>query len=180
MTAVPLPENETKRLDTLYKCQILDTPSEPAFDELTQLASYICATPIAYISLIDAERQWLKSKIGPLPAQTSRDEAFCAHCILQHEPLIVEDTLEDKRFANNPLVTSEPNIRFYAGFPLVTSYGLALGSLCVMDYSVRELTPTEVESLTLLSRQIVRQLEVRSNLAVLSQAVNACMESLSR
>lgn len=180
MTAVPLPESETERLNALYKCQILDTPPEPVFDELTQLASYICATPIAYISLIDAERQWLKSKIGSFPDQTSRDESFCAHCILQHEPLVVEDTLEDKRFATNPFVTSEPSIRFYAGFPLVTSYGLALGSLCVMDYSPRELNPTQVESLVLLGRQVVRQLEVRSNLATLSQAISACKESLSR
>lgn len=178
MQAVPIPENEAQRLKILQNYQILDTAPEAVFDELTQLASYICITPIALITLIDAERQWFKSRIGPLPEQTARDIAFCAHCITQEGLLMVPDTHEDERFANNPFVTSEPNIRFYAGAPLVTPYGLAVGSLCVMDYSPRELNPTQIESLTLLSRQVVRQLEIRTNLRTLAQAVETCMNSL--
>ncbi len=178
MTPSLLPANEAERLAALHRYQILDTPPEGAFDDLARLAAYICATPIAYISLIDAERQWHKARIGPLPPEVPREIAFCAHCILQNGLIVVNDTLGDARFADNPMVTADPKVRFYAAAPLLTADGLALGSLCVMDYNPRELTPTQLESLKLLGRQVVRQLEIRNNLAALAIAVETFQVSL--
>ncbi|VXD25888.1 hypothetical protein PL8927_900169 [Planktothrix serta PCC 8927] len=108
-----IPDNEKERLDALYHYEMLDTQAEPSFDELTLLATYICKTPIALISLLDRDRQWFKSIIGSMPPQTARDIAFCAYCILQHDLMIVPDTLEDERFINNPLLISDPKVRFY-------------------------------------------------------------------
>lgn len=179
MTLIPLPQNETERLEALHRYEILDTPPEEAFDELTRLAAYTCTTPIAYISLIDADRQWLKAQVGPMPPETPREFAFCSHCILQEGIMLVRDTVADPRFLDNPMVKADPKIRFYAGAPLVNADGLALGSLCVMDYMPRELDPSQIESMRLLSRQVVRQLEIRNNLAALSRAVETFQKSLS-
>src|ERR1035441_598317 len=129
----PLPTNEAERLAALKEYHILDTGTEQSYDDITALASHICNVPIAMISMVDEARQWFKSRVGLEQQQTSRDVAFCAHAILQNEPLIVRDATKDRRFVDSPLVTGEPHIRFYAGFPLINAEGLALGTLCVID-----------------------------------------------
>ena len=161
----PLPENEVDRLAALRGLNILDTPPELAYDELSALAAYICQTPIALISLVDENRQWFKSRVGWTAAESSREVAFCAHAILQPDLLVVPDASADERFANNPLVTTPPRIRFYAGAPLVTSEGHALGTLCVIDHQPRELTADQAQALRSLSHQVVAQLRLRSQLA---------------
>lgn len=166
------PANEQQRLATLRGYEILDTEPEAAFDDLTLLASYVCQTPVALISLIDADRQWFKSKIGVSVTETSRDIAFCASAILQPDVFMVPDTSKDERFAENPLVVSEPKVRFYAGATLMTQ-GQALGTLCVVDRVPRELTPEQVEALRALSRQAMAQLELRRNLVRLERSLTA-------
>lgn len=164
--------NEAARLAALNQYQILDTPPEAAFDDLAQIAAQICGTPIALVSLVDEHRQWFKACVGLQTQETSRAIAFCTHAI-QHpdEVLIVPDTLFDERFVDNPLVCSEPYIRFYAGAPLVTAAGHALGTICVLDSIPRELTPDQIEVLQALSRQAVAQLELRRKVTALEVAM---------
>lgn len=159
MPAAPKPENEQERLKALRAYAILDTPADKHFDDLVHVASYICETPIAMVSLVDSDRQWFKSKVGIEVEQTSRDVAFCAHAIFQGEMLEVHDATKDPRFSDSTLVTENPGIRFYAGVPLVTSDNFALGTLCVVDREPRELNPAQREALTALSRQVVAMIE---------------------
>lgn len=175
-----LPDNEAQRLEALYGYKILDTTSEQVFDDITRLAAQICGTPISLISLLEAERQWFKSKVGLEATETSRDVSFCAHAILQPDILIVSDTLADKRFTTNPLVTSAPQIRFYAGVPLLSSKGYALGTLCVIDYVSRKLSQEQVEALRILGRQVSSQLESRRNLIDLVRANETLQKSEER
>jgi two-component system, sensor histidine kinase and response regulator len=152
-----LPPNEAERLEALHRYDILDTGLEQAFDDITLLASQICVTKTAMISLVDRNRRWFKSKIGSTTGETSRDIAFCAHGILQREVFVVEDALADDRFA---MVTGDPNIRFYAGAPLITSDGHVLGMLCVNDPVPQTLSPEQRAGLQALSRQVVAQLQL--------------------
>lgn len=167
MSAYPIPSNETERLQALHQYQILDTPADRNFDDLTAVASHICGTPIAIVSLIDANRQWFKSKIGLDDDETSRDIAFCAHTIMDNRLMEVEDARSDQRFAANPLVVNDPSIRFYAGMPLVTRDQHALGSLCVIDRQPRKLSAEQRNALEALGRQVVAMLELHRNYAEL-------------
>jgi len=173
----PLPSNEEARLKALREYKILDTDPEQAFDDLTRLASQICETPIAVVSLVDSDRQWFKSKLGLDASETSRDVAFCAHTILQSDLFVVPDAQQDMRFSDNPLVTSGPQIRFYAGAPLLTSEDVAVGSLCAIDYVPRNLTSQQQEALEILGRQVVTQIKLRRNIAELEEALRQRQET---
>jgi GAF domain-containing protein len=165
------PDNEEARIVALEKYAILDSDPEQAFDDLTLLASFVCRTPIALISLVDEDRQWFKSRVGLNATETSRDIAFCSTAILQSDVFVVSDALKDDRFRDNPLVVSEPHIRFYAGAPLINEDGYALGTLCVVDRAPRELTPEQREALEALSRLVLAQMEFRRNLILLKEAL---------
>ncbi|HHP7245113.1 MAG TPA: ATP-binding protein, partial [Elainellaceae cyanobacterium] len=160
--------NEDERIAKLLSYHILDTERELVYDDLTSLASRICNTPISLVSLVDNQRQWNKSNVGLDATEMSRDIAFCAHAILDKHVLIIPDTTQDSRFADNPLVTGAPHIRFYAGAPLITPDGFTLGTLCVIDIVPRNLTSEQIHTLQVLSRQVVSQLELRLSLNTLS------------
>ena len=154
-------QKETRRLEALRSLDILDTPPEIDFDELTKLAALICKMPIAVISLVDENRQWFKSKLGLDAQQTARNISFCTHAIEQSEVLIVEDALRDERFCNNPLVQSDPRIRFYAGAPLRLENGVNLGTLCVIDREARSLDAQQIEALSCLANQVINLIRAR-------------------
>jgi GAF domain-containing protein len=167
----PIPDNETQRLAALREYHILDTAAEQAYDDITALAAYLCDVPIAMISLVDESRQWFKSKLGLNQQETPRDVAFCAHAILQSEPLIVRDALKDTRFADNALVTRAPHIRFYAGFPLTTPEGFALGTLCAIDRKPRQISAEQKRAMQALARQVMALLELRRVSARMAEAL---------
>ena len=167
--AAPLPFNEELRVSALAGYDVLDTEPEQAYDDLTTLASAVCRTPIALISLIDTHRQWFKSRVGLEATETSREVAFCAHAILSPgQTFEVADATQDSRFAGNPLVVGDPKIRFYAGSPLVTPQGLPIGTVCVIDRQSRQLDDVERRALASLARQVVTQLELRQSRAALT------------
>jgi len=172
MGAPMMSTNDAARVDALQKYAILDSEPEQAFDDLTLLASYICKTPIALISLVDEDRQWFKAKVGISATETSRDIAFCSTAIQQTEVFVVPDTLKDERFRTNPLVVSEPHIRFYAGAPLINEDGYALGTLCVIDRAPRNLADDQEAALKTLSRLVLMQMEFRRNLFLLKEALS--------
>lgn len=170
MKVAPLPQDEPERLAALRGYAVLDSAPEADFDELTRFASELCGTPIALVSLVDAGRQWFKARVGLDAAETPRDIAFCSHAILQRGVFEVEDASADPRFADNPLVASQPNIRFYAGAPLVNAEGFALGTLCVIDRVPRHLDAVQRRGLAVLGRQVIAQLELRRQLVELARA----------
>ena len=164
--------DEKARVEALRSYKILDTDPEKAFDDLTILASHICETPVALISLIDTDRQWFKSRVGLSVTETPREVAFCAKAIQQPDLFVVPDATKDPRFSSNPFVVSDPKIRFYAGAPFTSADGYPLGTLCVVDVVPRQLTPSQQNALMALSRQVQAQFELRKNLLELRAALN--------
>jgi signal transduction histidine kinase len=179
MLPADLPKDEIERLKTLLKYDILDTEVEKVFDDLTELASEICETPIALISLVDSERQWFKSRVGLDAEETPRDIAFCSHAILQKSVFEVTDTHEDHRFIDNPLVLDDPSIRFYAGAPLLSPSGHAIGTLCVISDKPKKLNSHQRKTLEILGREVISQLELRLQLSQLEKANERKTEYLS-
>ncbi|MGD2118202.1 MAG: GAF domain-containing protein [Chromatiales bacterium] len=164
MLIAPLPDNEEARIKQLYDLDILDTFEEQAYDDLTYLAAQICDAPISLISLIDRDRQFLKSHYGLDVNEVSRDLGFCPHAILDNDLTIIEDSSKDERFYDNPLVTGAPHVNFYAGAPLIFPGDLRIGTLCIVDHKARSITPEQQHALQALARQVVSQLELRKSL----------------
>ena len=170
MKHAPLPSNEKERLSDLYTYNILDTLPEDDYDDITRLASEICQTPISLVTLLDQERQWFKSKQGIDMSETPREYAFCSHAILQAADLfVVPDANKDERFAQNPFVTGDPHVSFYAGVPLLSRQGYPLGTLCVIDDKPRQITPQQTNALRSLARQVTNLLELRRKTEELAQ-----------
>jgi GAF domain-containing protein len=163
---------EVGRLAALNRYAILDSEPEQSFDDLVTLAAHICQTPMAMLSLVDDHRQWFKSKFGVQVRETPKETSICAHAIQQGDLFVVPDTLKDERFRENPLVTGELHVRFYAGAPLVNEDGYALGTLCVVDREPRELDAAQKEAISALGRLALRQMELRMNLQLLKDALN--------
>lgn len=153
--------HEAKRLASLYRYNVLDTPSEESFDRITRLAKHVMQAPITLISLVDEHRQWFKSKQGLDVCETARDISFCTHAIQDEKPFIIPDALADDRFRENPLVTGEPHIRFYLGIPLKISDGSCIGTLCTIDRQPRTASKEQIAALYDLARLVVEQLELR-------------------
>jgi two-component sensor histidine kinase len=156
---------ESDRLAALRSYRVLDTPPEPEFDDLVQLAARACQTPVALISLIDERRQWFKAQVGLGVRETPLDHSICLSAMLEPGLTIIPSLTNDPRFVGNPLVTGEPHLRFYAGAVLRTPDGVPLGALCVLDHMPRDLTQEQASTLTMLARQVMSQLELRRAIA---------------
>ncbi|HXJ58892.1 MAG TPA: response regulator [Verrucomicrobiae bacterium] len=180
MKIAPLPQNEPERLAALRRYHVLDTAPEPAFDDLTRLAAHICGTPVSLITLLDEKRQWFKSRFGLDLKESPREYSFCSHSILGQDLFVVEDTRQAEGFADNPLVAGGPGIRFYAGMPLITPDGFALGTMCVMDRQPRRLEPEQMEALRTLTRQVMTHLELRRHLTELARSIGEHQETEER
>lgn len=174
--SMPIPKNENERLAALRSYRILDTPPEKEFDDITALAACICGTPIAMISLVDSDRQWFKSKVGVSATETARKIAFCAHAIMERKLFIIRDATKDSRFAQNPLVTDDPKIRFYAGAPLIAPDDCAVGTLCVVDQVPRELSLEQAEALNILGSHVIHLLEARRRMNALERKLNSLVQ----
>ena len=160
--AAPIPANEAARLAALREYGVLDTPAEQVFDDLTWLASFICRTPMALVTLVDEHRQWFKSRVGFERTESPRSESICAHAIVKPEGILeVPDTARDRRFAGMPAIVGAPFVRFYAGAPLVGAAGHALGTICVMDREPRTLSADQRRALRILAAEAVSQFELR-------------------
>ncbi len=168
MAQPPQPENESSRLEELNSYNILDTMSEQDYEDITMLAATICKTPVSLITFVDKDRQWFKSHYGTSQTESVREYSFCAHALNSpKESLIVEDSRQDERFADNPMVTGDPYVIFYTGIPLVNPTGYPLGTLCVIDHKPRKLEGEQIKALEILSKQVVTLLEMRkSNIAL--------------
>ena len=176
-----LPINEKQRLEALYSYQLFDGVGQSDFNAIVKLASKICDTPISLITLVTPDKQIFTAKVGLEADETDRNVAFCAHAILSpNEPLVVPNAKEDDRFRNNPLVTGDPNIVFYTGIPLTTRDGFGLGTLCVIDTKKRELTADQLDSLDILSKQVVRLFELRKVTLSLERKDEALVNSVKQ
>ncbi len=162
---------ERKRLEAVHRLEILDTAAEPEFDELVELAAAICGTPMCAISILDADRLWFKSSLGLNVTETPREIAFCHHTVQQLDLLLVEDATLDERFAENPVVKGEVGLRFYAGFPVASPEGEAVGTLCAFDCTPRTLSPEQRAALRVLAKQVSTRLELRAERRKLKQAL---------
>ena len=171
--AARIPPNDVERVEALHSYDILDTPPEAGYDELTELVAQICGCPVAFIGFIDETRDWLKSKYGLPPDLTEapRDMTVCLTTVSMNDLLVVPDLTQDPRFADLPMVTDEPHLRFYCGMPLINPEGYAVGSLCVIDFEPRELEIGQKEAVRRLSHQVVTQLELRRNLVKQREAL---------
>ncbi|KQV87196.1 hypothetical protein ASD15_28560 [Massilia sp. Root351] len=166
MLAAPTPPNEAERIAALYALLILDTPREERYDRVIEFAAAEFDVPIALMSLIDSDRQWFKSGVGLTACETGRDVSFCSHAILRAEIMVVPDALADPRFADNPLVTGPPHIRFYAGAPLLLPNGYALGTLCIIDTRPRRLDDVEMAILSTLRGLVMQELQSQAEAEV--------------
>jgi GAF domain-containing protein len=173
MIRPPLLINEAERLEELHSLNLLDTADEEVLNDIVKLASSVLGCPVSLISLIDSDRQWFKAKVGTEVAETPREISFCGHTIEKDELLLVENALEDKRFMDNPLVALDPNIRFYAGQPLITKNGFKIGTLCVIDVVPKKITDEQKSLLQILAKQTMYIIERRlTDLKVQSTSSN--------
>ena len=175
----PVPTNEIERLAALHALDVLDSPPEKDFDDIVALAATVCGAPLSLVTLVDTDRQWFKAGTGTDLTETSRDISFCAHAILSQDLLVVPDAREDARFSVNPAVDIPGGIRFYAGAPLITSDGFAVGTLCVLDSEPRHLDSGQLQALRALARQVTSQLELRRYAVTLANTT-ARLQELER
>ena len=173
----PVPENEEKRIEALREYKVLDTLPEQAYDDFNAIAAAIMNVPISLVVLVDEGRQWFKSKIGLGVDETSREYAFCAHTIMSPDVMVINDATQDERFADNPLVTEDPRIRFYAGAPLISNLGFMVGTVCTIDRVPREITDQQKGALEALARQVMARLELRRSADQLAEVLGQLKSS---